>query len=56
MEPHEAHDVAAWGIRLDLLRSRSDPHKPRWVGVQWQEPLGDEPLEDRLGGGGPPPW
>ena len=55
VEPREAHDVALGGIRFGLLRPRGNPRRPLRVDVHRQQPVGDQLLQYRRGGGGLPP-
>ena len=56
VEAHEAYDVALRGLRLRLIRARGDPRRRPRVGVPRQQPIGDQLLQNRDGGGGLPPW
>ena len=56
VEAHEAYDVALRGLRLDLVWVRGNLHRRPRVGVPRQQPIGDQLLQNRDGGGGLPPW
>src|SRR6185369_5616280 len=56
VEAHEAHDIALRGLRLGLVRARGNPRRRPLVGVPRQQPVGDQLLQHRHGGGGLPPW
>src|SRR6185312_7801477 len=56
VETHEAYDVALRGLRLRLIRVRGNPRRRPRVGVPRQQPIGDQLLQNRDGGGGLPPW
>ena len=44
------------GLRLRLIRVRGNPRRRPLVGVPRQQPIGDQLLQNRDGGGGLPPW
>ena len=56
VEAHEAYDVALRGLRLRLIRVWGNPRRRPRVGVPRQQPIGDQLLQHRDGGGGLPPW
>src|SRR6185503_11914324 len=56
VEAHEAHNIALRGLRLRLVRARGNPRRRPRVGVPRQQPIGDQLLQHRDGGGGLPPW
>src|SRR6185312_9864343 len=55
VEAHEAYDVALRGLRLGLVCVRGNPRRRPLLGVLRQQPVGDQLLQNRDGGGGLPP-
>src|SRR6185437_9743274 len=55
VKAHEAHDVALRGLRLGLVRMWGNPRRRPRVGDPWQQPVSDQLLHNRYGGGGFPP-